>query len=116
MPASSAASSARRASGSSEPTAFMKPCDSPMVIAPSDRALTRRPDLPNCLCSTLLLLAGVRPASPPLRVRLALVCYVVPEMPRTPNPVLPFEDQATQAVAQPLRPVSTPFQPPLRVP
>src|SRR5258708_21011778 len=101
MPASSAASSTRRASASSETTPFMKPCDSPMVIAPSDRALTRRPDLPNCLCSTLLLLAGVRPASPPLRVRLALVCYVVPEMPRTPNPVLPFEDQATPAVARP---------------
>ncbi len=51
MPASSAASSTRRASSSDEVTPFMNPFASPNVIAPRQSDDTFRPERPSVLVS-----------------------------------------------------------------
>src|ERR1700737_4936424 len=47
MPASRAGSKTRRASSSEDVTPFRLVCDAPNVIAPSESALTRNPEVPS---------------------------------------------------------------------
>src|SRR6202048_1915551 len=52
MPASRARSKTRRASSSEDVTPFKLVCDAPNVIAPSESALTRNPEVPSLRNST----------------------------------------------------------------
>src|SRR6267143_6679917 len=52
IPASTARSKTRRASSSEDVTPFRFVCDAPNVIAPSESALTRNPEVPSLRNST----------------------------------------------------------------
>src|SRR5712671_261155 len=52
IPASTARSKTRRASSSEDVTPFRLVCDAPNVIAPSESALTRNPEVPSLRNST----------------------------------------------------------------
>src|SRR3984893_5992006 len=52
IPASRARSKTRRASSSEDVTPFKLVCDAPNVIAPSESALTRNPEVPSLRNST----------------------------------------------------------------